>query len=247
MRLLVLIVVAFGLVAASPATAREKRYYEVVITDPYVDMHTGPGGGYPKFHVVERGEQVEVLKRRTDWFKVRTEQGVKGWVNARALSRTVQPDGKPTKIENPDLDDYLSRRRETGLQIGDFDGADIISAYLAWLFTPNLALELWGSRITGDFSNGWMANANIVHTAFPDWRIQPFATLGTGVIHIDPKSTLVGTEDRTDQVGHAGLGLRAHLNRRFLLRAEYKSYVVFTSRDDNEEVSQWTAGFSFFF
>lgn len=247
MRLLVVIVVAFGLLVAVPASARDKRYYEVVVTDPYVDMHTGPGSGYPKFHVVERGEQVEVLKRRTDWFKVRTERGVKGWVNARAMSRTVEPDGQPAKIENPDLRDFIDRRREAGMQVGDLDGADVISAYVSWLFTPNLGLELWGSRITGDYSNGWMANANIVHTAFPDWRIQPYATLGAGVIRIDPKSTLVGTEDRTDQLGHAGVGLRAHLSRRFLLRAEYKSYVVFTSRDDNEELSQWSAGFSFFF
>ena len=44
-----------------------------------------------------------------------------------------------------------------------------------------------------------------------------------------------------------GLGLRTYLSRRFLLRAEYKSYVVFTSRDDNEEVDEWKAGFTFFF
>lgn len=247
MRLIVLIAAVLGLVFAAPAMAGKKKHYEVVITDAYVDMHTGPGGGYPKFHVVERGEQIEVIKRRTDWFKVRTESGVKGWVNARAMSRTVEPDGEPAKIENPDLRDFIDRRREAGLQIGDLDGADVISAYVSWLFTPNLSFEVWGSRITGEFSNGWMANANIVHTAFPDWRVQPYATLGAGVIRIDPKSTLVGTEDRTDQLAHAGLGLRAHISRRFLLRAEYKSYVVFTSRDENEELSQWSAGFSFFF
>jgi hypothetical protein len=32
-----------------------------------------------------------------------------------------------------------------------------------------------------------------------------------------------------------------------LLRAEYKSYVVFTSRDENEEVEEWKVGFAFFF
>ena len=36
------------------------------------------------------------------------------------------------------------------------------------------------------------------------------------------------------------------LTRRFLLRAEYKSYVVFTSRDENEEVEEWKVGFAFF-
>lgn len=240
------IIVLVGLGAGAPATARD-RAYEVVVTDPYVELHTGPGGGYPIFHVVERGEEIAVLKRRTDWFKVRDAKGVEGWVDARALSRTVQTDGKPAKIENPDLNDYLDRRREAGLQVGDFDGADIISAYVSWLFTPNLAVELWGSRITGDYSDGWMVNGDLVHTAFPDWRISPYATLGAGLIRTDPKSTLVGSEDRTDQLAHAGLGVRAHLSRRFLLRAEYKSYVVFTSRNENEDISEWTAGFSFFF
>ena len=31
------------------------------------------------------------------------------------------------------------------------------------------------------------------------------------------------------------------------LRAEYKSHVVFTSRNDNEEVDEWKLGFAFFF
>jgi hypothetical protein len=57
----------------------------------------------------------------------------------------------------------------------------------------------------------------------------------------------VATIDRTDQVAHVGLGVRTYLTRRFVVRAEYKSYVVFTSRDDNEEIEEWKAGFSFFF
>jgi len=133
------------------------------------------------------------------------------------------------------------------MQLGDFGGADLTSVYGAWMLTSNLSTELWGSLITGDFSNGWMLNVDIVHQPFPDWWLSPFVTLGTGVLQINPKSTLVSTRDRTDQTAHAGAGLRAHLGRRFLLRAEYKTYVVFTSRDNNEEVESWQAGFSFFF
>jgi len=48
-------------------------------------------------------------------------------------------------------------------------------------------------------------------------------------------------------VAHVGAGLRIYATRRFILRAEYKSYVVFTSRDDNEEVEEWKVGFAFFF
>jgi hypothetical protein len=246
MRVFWLITVLIPLCFA-PTAYGKKQYYEVVVADPYIELHTGPGGGYPIFHVVDRGEQVEVLKRRTDWFKVRTERGKEGWVYAKQMARTLEPSGRPTRIEDPDRDDYSERRFEAGVMLGDFDGANVISGYGAWMFTPNLSAELWGSHITGDFSNGWMVNANVVHQPFPEWRISPFFTLGTGIIHIDPKATLVAVEDRTDQEAHVGFGIRTHISRRFLLRAEYKSYVVFTSRDDNEEVEEWKAGFSFFF
>ena len=61
------------------------------------------------------------------------------------------------------------------------------------------------------------------------------------------KSTIVEAPDRTDDIGHVGAGFRIYATRRFLLRAEYKSYVVFTSRDENEEIEEWKVGFAFFF
>lgn len=231
----------------SAAAYGKDKSYKVVIADPYIEMHTGPGNGYPIFHVADRGETVEVLKRHTDWFRIRTHKDQVGWVKADQLARTLQLDGTQTVIEDPTRDDFETRDWEAGIQIGDLEGANILSVYAAYLFTTNLSAELWGSHITGDFSDGWMVNVNLVHQPFPTWFVSPFFTLGTGVIHIEPKVTLVQSLDRTDQEAHVGFGIRAHLSRRFLLRAEYKSYVVFTSRDDNEELEQWTAGFSFFF
>jgi hypothetical protein len=38
-----------------------------------------------------------------------------------------------------------------------------------------------------------------------------------------------------------------YVSRRFMFRGEYNSYLTFTSRDDNEELDEWKAGFAFFF
>ncbi len=210
-------------------------------------MHTGPGRGFPKFHVVDRGETVEIMKRRTDWFLVRTERGKEGWVDRDQMERTLQPQGSPLDFSSADQDDFTNSRWEAGLMAGDFGGASIISAYGAYSLNPHVGVEFWGSQILGNFSNGWMGSVNVIHETWPDFRISPFFTMGAGVIHTSPKSTIVQGEDRTDQIGHAGAGLRFYLTRRFVLRAEFKSYVVFTSRDDNEEVEEWKAGFAFFF
>jgi hypothetical protein len=88
---------------------------------------------------------------------------------------------------------------------------------------------------------------DLLHQPFPNWYVSPFFALGTGILRIEPKATLVQAEDRSNQEAPVRFGLRTHLGRRFLIRAEYTSYVVCTERDSNEELDAWTAGFSFFF
>jgi len=244
--LVLLLVVGQGLYTENTHAAADE-YRTVSVADPYLEMRTGPGKGYPKFHVVDRGESVDILKRRTDWFLVRTPNEKEGWVSREQLELTLQPDGQKIEFEAAKLSDFTDARWETGVLAGDFGGANIISLYGAYSLNRHVSLELWGSQILGNFSNGWMGSINVVHETWPDWRISPFFTLGTGIIHTEPKSTIVQGEDRTDQVAHVGAGFRIYIMRRFLLRAEYKSYVVFTSRDNNEEVEEWKVGFAFFF
>ena len=223
------------------------QYKTVAVADPFLEMHTGPGRGYPKFHVVDRGETVEIIHRRTDWFLVRSADGKEGWVDLVQMELTLQDDGTQTSFKNATQEDFTNAKWEAGLLAGDFGGANIISLYGGYSLNPNVAVEVWGSQILGNFSNGWMGSVNVVHEAWPEWRVSPFFTLGAGVLHTSPKSTIIQGEDRTDQIGHAGAGFRVYVSRRFLFRAEYKSYVVFTSRNDNEEVEEWKVGFAFFF
>ena len=245
-RLIALALVLSQAIAVPTALAAD-RYKTVSVAEPYLEMRTGPGIGFPKFYVVDRGETVEVMKRRTDWFLVRTPNGKEGWVDRDQMELTLQPDGDIVDFEAADQGDFTNSRWELGVLAGDFGGANILSVYGAYSINPNVGIEMWGSQILGNFSNGWMGSVNVIHETWPDWRISPFFTLGAGVIHTEPKSTIVQGEDRTDQVGHVGAGFRIYATRRFILRAEYKSYVVFTSRNDNEEVEEWKAGFAFFF
>ena len=223
------------------------EYRTVTVADPYLEMRTGPGRGYPIFHVIDRGESVDVIMRRTNWFLVRSDKGKEGWVDKAQMELTLKADGEQVSFERATIEDFTNARWETGVLAGDFGGANIISVYGSYSLNPNVAVELWGSQILGNFSNGWMASVNVVHETWPEWRVSPFFTVGAGVIRTEPKSTIIQGLDRTDQVGHVGGGFRVYVTRRFLLRAEYKSYVVFTSRDENEEVEEWKAGFAFFF
>jgi uncharacterized protein YgiM (DUF1202 family) len=246
MRTRIIIVLLAALVLGAPAYAK-REYVKVVVAEPYIEMRSGPGQGYPVFHVADRGAEIEVLMQRTDWFQVRTDRGVKGWVRQDQLAQTMQASGEPLVVADPGWDDFANRRWEASFSLGDFDGGSSISVTGGWRMSTNLALELMAAQISGDYSDGWMAGVRLVHTPFPEWRVAPYLLLGTGVLHVSPRSSLVTTEDRTDQYVQAGLGLRAYLAKRFMFRVEYTGDVVLTSRDDNEEVEEWKAGFAFFF
>jgi hypothetical protein len=241
-----LIVFSCLYLAAGVAFAQDEAQ-SVVVEDPFIELHTGPAQAYPVFYVVDRGERIEVLSRRTDWFKVRAPRGQEGWVDSVQLQQTLQLSGTPVEVPTFTLADYVERRWEVGGLYGDFGGANIVSIFGGFSFTENLSAEVWYSDVLGRFSNSQMANINLVHLLFPEWRVSPYFTLGAGIIKTEPKGTIVAAVDRTDNLAHVGVGVRAYLTRRFVFRAEYKTYVVFTSRDDNEEPSEWKAGFSFFF
>jgi uncharacterized protein YgiM (DUF1202 family) len=229
------------------ASLCEERHQQVVIDDPFIELHTGPGRGYPVFYIAERGERVSLLKEKTEWYKVEIERGKQGWVHRDQLRTTLKLDGEPFDAPGVAFGDYAKRRWESGILYGSFGGADAISAYGSYNVTPNIATELWVTQAVGPYSDATVANVNVVHIMFPEWRVTPFFTLGAGTIHTKPKATLVATVDRTDSLAQAGFGVRTYLTRRFVFRAEYKTDVVFTSRNDNEEIREWKAGLSFFF
>jgi len=79
------------MLAVAPAGARAP--IEVVVQDAYIDLHTGPGRGYPVTISVERGVTIQLLRQRTDWIEVRTARGQRGWVHRSQLEYTLTAAG----------------------------------------------------------------------------------------------------------------------------------------------------------
>ena len=239
--------IAFAWLLFASLASAEELFPEVKVADPYIEMHTGPGEGYPIFNVVDRGNFVEVIKRKTDWFKVRTAKGKTGWVARAQMEKTLLPSGAVTELADAAIGDFSSRRWESGLIGGTFNGAPVMTLYGAYVMNANLTAELSASQVSGEYSSSVLVNANLVSSPFPKWRYSPFFTLGMGQITTKPSVTLIQAEDSQDLTAHMGLGVKVYLTRRFILRAEYKNYVGFSSDDDNEEFEEWKAGFAFFF
>lgn len=241
-----LIWIVLTLLMSSVATATE---VQVTVVEPYADMHAGPASEYPAFHAVERGEVILVLSSHTGWYKVRTASGVEGWIPGEALAKTIVQDNHSFPIENKDFDAFQQRLFEFSVMAGRIDNTNALSANAAWIVTPNIAAEVSFTQALGEFSENRLWLVRLQHTAFPQWRLSPYFTLGAGQIQTSPTATLVqsGAETRTNDILEVGVGARYYLIKQFSVRLEYKRLTALTERDAFEELNQWQLGFSVFF
>jgi hypothetical protein len=230
--------------AEGGAASKELR---LVIAEPYLELREGPGRGYAITQVVPRGDAVEVLYRRTEWFLVRTHRGIEGWARQDEMRKALLEDGSLFNFNVGDRAGFTNHRWELGIAAGDYGGATLIGARLSLALNEQLQVELGGSQFLGKASNGYSAELGLVHVYRPDWWASPLLTLGTGSIWIKPRSTTVATPDSNDQTAYVGAGMRVYLARRFFLRGEYRHHLVFTSRDSNEEIKEWKLELAFFF
>ena len=193
--------IALVLIACAPqcfaglADVFQKETPDVLVADPFLEMHTGPGRGYPVFYVAGEGESIKILKRRTDWFKVELRRGShrvkQGWVKLEQMRATLDLDGEPIDFPGVGRGDFQTRKWEMGFSAGDFSGARTIDGYLAYGVTPNISLRLTATQILGSFSSGQMGTVNVVMYPFPEWRVSPYFTIGTGIIRTEPQTTII--------------------------------------------------------
>jgi len=143
------------------------------------------------------GATVAIIMRRTDWFEVSAESGAKGWVHRSDMAHTLQGTGELLPMADPSLTDFTNHDWEFGLEVGDFGGANAISAMFGYSLNESLAAELHLSHILGDQTNQYIADIGLVHSIImPDVRflrrLTPFVGLGTGVLRLEPKARFAG-------------------------------------------------------
>ena len=219
----------------------------VKVADPFLEMHTGSGAGYPVFHVIKRDETISVLKQRTNWYLIQNNKNLQGWVHRSQLIKTLTLENEKVEIKDITRENYLQHNWEMGLIGGNFGNLPMMTLASAYSLTQNLSAEISFAQVLGNFSSRTLIGINLIQQPFPAWKLSPYFSLGTGVINTDVKSTLSQIKDKSDIGANVGIGIKMYLTRRFILRTDLKKYIIFQSRNKNEEITSWQAGFAFFF
>lgn len=217
------------------------------VAEPYIELRTGPGRGFPIFHIVERHDWIDILKRRTDWFRIRTRDGKEGFAYIDQLEQTFALPGRKARFARIQLEDFQQRTYEFGVGAGDFDGAALMSLFFGFNFSKNLSAEVTFSQASGTLTNTILLDGSLVSSPFPDWEVSPFFILGVGLIDSEAKNNALVADEISETTVNAGFGVKWYLTRRFVFRADVREVVGFLGQDFNGEFVEWKAGFSFFF
>ncbi|GGP62953.1 outer membrane beta-barrel protein [Shewanella saliphila] len=213
---------------------------------PFVELHSGPSAGYPVVSVIEKNEMVSVLLKRTSWLKVKDKRGVEGWFHEDDLLGLSQ-NGQAISATQITAQDVINRQFEAGVMYGDLEGANFYNLFAGYAFTPVFSAELSAGKALGSISDSDVFEVMLFSHPIPDLIVVPYIGVGAGVIKTEPHSVLADTESRSSTLMSAAAGVKYHLARNFILRAEYKLSLALTDRDENEEIQTWKIGFSVFF
>ena len=225
------------------AAAGEK----VEVADPFIELHTGPGRGYPIFYVAGRHEWVEIKLRHTDWFLVRTENGKEGWVSRQQIEGTLTQIGTKTTFRDVFVDEYSRRRLELGAAWGHFQSEPMLKVWVGYRFMDTLSVEATGGQVQGVFSGTDLWHVNLLAEPWPDWRLAPYLGIGLGRFINIPNASLVGAATSNSSLADATVGLRYRLGDRFLARLDFTQYLAYISDSRTDQYRAVTIGLGFYF
>lgn len=229
------------------AFGEERSRERVQVAEPFVELHTGPGRGFPVFDVVKRGAWLELDARRTDWYHAHTEDGKEGWVSREDLSGTLTEAGTPKTLRDVLVDNYLARRLELGILTGQVEGETLVGLRVDYRLHDFFATEVALTQVSGAYNASRLLSLALVSQPFPTWRVSPFLQVGVGRFDDAPRRTLIDPESTQATTGIAGVGARVHFTRRVLLRMDYRNLVVMVDDDTTTAFDEWSAGLAFFF
>ena len=216
------------------------------VAEPYIEMHTGPGRGYPVFNVVEQGETVEILKRKTDWYKIRSADEKTGWAKATELAHTLKPSGVPVDLPEITHGDYLKSSWRVGFNGGQIEGANTFSItggyrLLSWVGTELEWGKIYDNSVTSDYYG-----ANFLFEPETGWPVTPFVTIGAGQFQFNNRQKVVVEDAGNSDYFSIGVGASYYIGRNFVMRGEYRWYSVSTD-DDRVGLNSWRLGLNTFF
>jgi len=245
--LLCLLTLCLGHLMIAGIAFGEEEYQKASVVEPFLEIHTGPGASYPVFYIAEEGEDILLIKRRTDWYRIRLSNGKEGWVHRNEIAKTLLAQGRKKHWLDRFYDDYAAGRLEMGWAAGTFGGDPSLHVRVTYLLTDTLAIEGSAGYVSSDLGNTELYGGGVVVTPWSGRWFSVSGTVGAGFVLATPSSLLVNVSREKFHEAHAGLGITIPLVRNLFVRGDFRNFTLFMTPERTREFQEYSMGLSFRF
>ncbi|MCW9000618.1 MAG: SH3 domain-containing protein [Kangiellaceae bacterium] len=243
------VIAHLGLLSISVNAAEQQLRLEVI--DPYIELHTGPGKGYPIFYTVEQSEYITVLTKRTGWYEIKAQNGRIGWAKASQVARTLLPTGEPVDLPSISYGDYLKNSWRVGFSLGQFSrgeltGSDIFGYSLGYRPLSFMGVEIERGNFYETEVKGNYQGINLLIEPLSQLKLSPVLLIGSGTMEIESQPELTPLSFDKEDFTRIGLSVNYYIGRNFVLQTGFQSFELSTDNND-ERLTRWNIGFNAFF
>jgi hypothetical protein len=226
--------------AADEPAPENPKAERVTVTDPYIEIRTGPGPRLPDL-LRRRARRADRHRAAPHRLVPRPHRGGKvGWVHRGQLETTLTAAGQQKSFRDVLVDDYLSRKLQIGFGYGQFKSEPMLKVWGSYRLSETLSIEATLGQVQGVFSGTDFWHVNLLAEPWSDQR--PVAVLRhrRRALRNFPNLSLVDAETTSANLANAGVGVRYYLTDRFVLRADYSLYTVFVNDAKTKEYGAWS-------
>ena len=209
------------------------------VNSQYMELKTAAGRAQPIFSVVEKDETFFILKKKTDWLKVKSESGSAGWVSQADFFRAIGRDGYNERIN------YVSSKWESGFSGGKFGSENSYGISVGKYFLPEILVSVNLSKASGAYSSSTIGTGDFTLHLYRHYIVSPFISIATGFMSNTPRQVLVNAQDQTQVIYSYGGGLSLNPYKNVSVRLTVRDYYL---ADVKENYYDWRLGvFGVFF
>ena len=226
------------LLVSSSVLANDKFPVELRITEPYLELHTGPASEYRIEHVLMQQDTILLKKQYADWFFLQQDEKVSGWAPLKVLL--------DNRVDSVDMsfDEFLINYEgdlefDLSFRSGFIDGDFFLAVEAGHQLSDELRVAVNISQVPGKISESNITSIDLEYIVYKFKSIKPFVTLGVGMLSNKPSAQVIGGEELETTVTRYGLGMVFAESKRIKFLAGLYSYAPEDDafKNDFQEIS----------
>lgn len=179
---------------------------ELRITEPYLELHTGPSDEYRIEHVLLTGEKITLKKQYADWFYFKQNEKVYGWAPLKVLL--------DNRIDRLDMsfDEFLINYEgelefDIAFKTGFIEGDFVLGFELGHKLSESIRMAVSIRQVPGKISESLFTTIDLEYIFGKMKSVRPFITVGIGELSNKPSAQVIGGEEISSSINKIGVGL----------------------------------------